>query len=136
MKALRWAALNGAIAGLAAYGVLADVAWARNLSVFAIWLALAMSVFLFLALTLVLVRMEAGDDVPMEGMIEDLPKGHSVPTWVSVSFDVCFVVFLVAFGWFATAAAWIVCDVLTRAVLRIAKDIRRVHETRLQEALR
>ena len=90
-KILLWILVNGAFGYLAIQGMFYGVKLMDNVFMFFLWVAVILNTF-----------------TGFNHRINKLaPKVRSVPSWLSIAYDIAMVIGLAASGRFITAAAWL-----------------------------
>jgi hypothetical protein len=107
-RALKWTAINGAIAVAAWFGVHDGVTGAGNVLVFMVWLGLALSAL-------------SNTEAMQEHLAEKLAK-RSMSRWIEVPYDCAMLGLLVWHGWWITSVAYILGCICTAGARSSAKE--------------
>lgn len=127
-----WFAIHVPFYTVASYAVVTGTPWARNLTVFLVWVAFALGVLSAVAFSLVSVQFDHDQAVP----VESIPDRRSVPLWLSLPLDIAFVLLLAAYGWFWSAAAWSIGEAFSSIGISTGLAVRRKHDAKMKAALR
>lgn len=104
-RRLSWVLQNGAVVGLAWYGVVEGVEWAANILRFLIPLVIALYVLLLIGINA---------DAAIKRKAKE--AGPSVPGWLNLAYDLALALFLAAHGWFVYAGLVMVLWALSSAL--------------------
>lgn len=96
-KVIQWALVNFGVLGLFIVGETTGAAWASNISVFILWITVAVTFVIMFAM----------DDVVKMTLDKDPDYKFSVPEWLDVSYDAIVLLTLVGFGYLWLAAGYI-----------------------------
>lgn len=118
-RKLRWFLINSIVPALLWVGVVRQVAFAANLTVFVMWAHLLMGLYIFIPTVIT----HAMKEHRLDASLASAWKGHSVPLWLDFTYDCGIVVLLAGMGWFFCAALYTVHIILVHSSLALMRKI-------------
>jgi hypothetical protein len=107
---IRWCLINSALMGFLVAGMVYDIAGARYVGLFCLWVCIVLSL-----------------SFCSKGVLKTLSEHKdwpSVPPWLNGIYDVGVIILIVWYGWFVTASCYLVQSFLEQYALEEVAKIR------------